>query len=197
MLLSASLALSPSLSSTSHSSSSLLLFTLSILPPSPAHWIASECNSTRLLAGFIYLWATLELPPIPLPPSPSPPCTCNCNRQVHSMQISMHAQWLNSHAPSPLLLLLLMPPLTAVAASSSNRQTTQTVSASASTFYLAQRKINLSAVCTAHPLKHTHTNTHTQLQQLTTTTTKYNYNKLRHEQQQWASRRTTTSCLWF
>lgn len=93
------------------------------------------------------------------------------------MQISMHAQWL----PLTPLPLLLLPPLTAVAASSSNRQTTQTVSASASTFYLARRKINLSAVCTAHPLKHTHT--HTQLQQLTTTTTNYNYNKLRQEQQ--------------
>lgn len=40
-------------------------------------------------------------------PSPSfsrsPPSTCNCNRQVHSMQISMHAQWLPL---TPLLLLL-------------------------------------------------------------------------------------------
>lgn len=85
---------------------------------------------------------------------------------------------------SPTPLLLLLPPLTAVAASSSNRQTTQTVSASASTFYLARRKINLSAVCTAHPLKHTHTHTHT------TTTTNYYYNKLQLQQ---ATTRTTTS----
>lgn len=155
MLLSAAacLYLPLTLSSTSHSSSSLLHFTLAILPPSPAHWIASECNSTRLLAGFIYLWATLELPPIPLPPSPALPlplaiAIAKCTQ--------CRFQCMLNGSPTPLLLLLL-PPLTAVAASSSNRQTTQTVSASASTFYLARRKINLSAVCTAHPLKHTHT----------------------------------------